>query len=257
MTKKQEAWTAILAEYGLELDRYVSPPVTADQIKQATDGEEPRIVCSMDSRASVPDVLRERGLFVLSVRNGEYRLVEGKGYEDLPPIDDAPEPWSHEIGFDLVTRHGGSGEDPYLLHAYNTGLLSDFTGIDSLYQTTAGRRYSTRFEFTVGPSRSLTVDGVQFQVDGLFEGPDDIVVVEAKAGARDDFIIRQLYYPYRHYKEQTDKNIRTIFFVHDETNGIYNFWEYRFNDPSDYASIELQQAEKFQISPTHHTLNEY
>lgn len=257
MAKNQKAWKAILAEYDFDLDQHVSPPVTADQIKQATGGEEPRIVCSMDSRSSLPNVLRERGLFVLPVRNGKYRLVEGKGYEDLPPIDGAPEAWSHDIGFDLVTRHGGSGEDPYLLHAYNTGLLSDFTGVDKLYQTTAGRRRSTRFEFTVGPSRRLTVDGVQFQVDGLFEGSDDIVILEAKVGTRDDFLIRQLYYPYRHYKKETDKTVRTIFFVYDESAEIYNFWEYRFKDPSDYASIELQRAEKFQISPTHHTLNEY
>lgn len=256
MGLKQDAWKAILSSYDLTLSQRVSPEVTAQEIKDATGGREPRLVCSMDSRHSVPEVLQQRGLFVLPVRNGVYRLVEGKGYEELPSIDGSPETWAHSLWFNFATREG-SGEDPHLLYTYNTGLLSEFTGVDSLYQTSVGRRRSTRFEFKVGPSRPLTVEGVQFQVDGLFESSDEIIVVEAKVGAREDFLIRQLYYPYRHYDEETTKGVRTVFFVYDEDSDIYNFWDYHFNDPYDYASVELQGARKFRISPTEPDLDEY
>lgn len=257
MTKKQEDWEAILSTNDLPLEDRVSPVFSSDDIKKATGGREPRLVCSMDSRKSVPEILRKQGLFVLPVQNGKYRLVKGKGYQHLPAIERPPKKWKHQIGFELTTRHGGSGEDPHLLHAYNTGLLSKFTDIDELYQTTAGRRYSTEFEFCVGDSRPLRVNSVQFQVDGLFEGPDDIVVVEAKAGSRDDFITRQLYYPYRHYRKEANKSIRTIFFIYDEDEETYSLWEYGFSDPYDYASIELQEAQRFRITPTEHRLDEF
>jgi hypothetical protein len=257
MTKKQEDWKAILSHLDPTFDEGVSPKFDSADIKEATGGREPRLVCSMDSRSAVPPVLEESGLFVLPVRNGVYRLVKGRGYEKLPPIDGPAHRWEDSIGFDLVTRYQGRGEDPALLHAYNTGLLSDFLDVDDLYQTTAGRRYSTDFEFRVGPSREIAVDSVQFQVDGLFESKDDIVIVEAKAGVRDDFIVRQLYYPYRHYAAEHNKTVRPVFYVYDEKAGVHSIWEYDFEEPKDYTSLTVERRGKFRIGGGQRDISEF
>ncbi|WP_416838757.1 type II restriction enzyme [Haloferax sp. DFSO52] len=257
MTKKQDDWQAILDHLDLTFENGVSSTFDSVDIKYATGDREPRLVCSMDSRSSVPPVLKNDDLFVLPVRNGVYRLVQGKGYEELPFIDGAPTSWNNKIAFDLVTRHGGEGEDPHLLHAYNTGLLSNFLGIDELYQTTAGRRYSTAFKFRVGDSKTISVDGVQFQVDGLFEGENDIVIVEAKAGSRDDFITRQLYYPYRHYATEHDKTVRTVFYIYDESAGVHFLWEYSFDDPHDYTSLFVERSGKYRIDDPQSNLSEF
>lgn len=257
MTKKQEDWQAILNHCDLEIVDGVSPEFDSQDIKEATGGREPRLVCSMDSRESVPPVLENRNLFVLPVRNGVYRLVEGKGYEELPLVEGASRTWNHDIGFNLVTRCGGSGEDPHLLHTYNTGLLSSFLGIEELYQTTTGRRYSTEFEFCVGSSRRISVDGVQFQVDALFEGESDIVIVEAKAGKRNDFIIRQLFYPYCHYATMHDKTVRTVFYVYDEDTSVHRLWEFTFDDPQNLSSLTRRRSRKFRIDAIQRDISEY
>jgi hypothetical protein len=109
----------------------------------------------------------------------------------------------------------------------------------------------------VGSSRPIPVNSVQFQVDGLFESKDEIVIVEAKAGTRDDFIIRQLYYPYRHYAAEHDKTIRTVFYIYDEGTGVNYLWEYSFDDPQDYTSLTVERSEKYRINNPQQDLSWY
>src|SRR3989442_11963349 len=106
-----------------------------------------------------------------------------------------------------------------------------------------GRKFSPPFSFRVDGSPVLHVDGVQVEIDGGFEGEHTFVALEAKVNRGDDFIIRQLYYPFRFWQETFKakgavKEVRPIFFVYDSPSETYNFWEYRFQDPADYESIQ-------------------
>lgn len=255
MTVRDEAWTALLDALDIRIDRKVSNEITAQDIKDVT-GREPRIVCSMDSHDKLAAPLQDRGMFVLPVRNGVYRLVQGLGYHDLEAPSGDVEEHHSTIPFEFVTTTGAA-EDRYLQYAYNTGLLSEFTGYDDIYQTSVGRKFSNAFRFRVGDSRPLDVEGVQFQVDGLFEGHEAVLIVEAKADQRESFIVRQLYYPYRHYDGDADKDIRTFFFLHDDDNDRYKFWEYVFRDPEDYASIQLRQAKEYVVRRREPDLQEF
>lgn len=69
-------------------------------------------------------------------------------------------------------------------------------------------------EFFVGPVGPVGVKtGVQVEVDLGCEGRRDIVLIEAKVGQPQDFIIRQLFYPYRKWKpEIPQKRVRPWFF---------------------------------------------
>ena len=62
----------------------------------------------------------------------------------------------------------------------------------------------------------------------------------------EDFIIRQLYYPYRHWKTKITKEIIPIFFTYD--NGIYNIFIYKFDDLNNYNSIKLKFVKRFVLS---------
>jgi len=257
---KKTAWEDILDEHALSLNQGVSPPLTSQEIKAATDGEEPRTVCYMDSRESVPDSLHQDDLFVLPIENGVYKLVEGKGFADLPKIETSIERWEHEIPFEFDTNDG-SGEDQYLQYAFNTGLIDEFTDSDNLYSTSSGRRHSNRFRFNVGRSQPITAEGVQFQVDGLYEGPDQIIIVEAKVNRggerRRDFLIRQLYYPYRHYNALSEKTVRTVFMVYNQNADLYQFWEYSFDSETDYASISLETSQRYRIQSQQSRLSQF
>ena len=59
----------------------------------------------------------------------------------------------------------------------------------------------------------------------------------------DDFLVRQLYYPYRLWKNKTQKQVIPIFLFY--SNDIFSFYIYRFTDDKYYNSIEfVKQNEK-------------
>lgn len=243
--RKVEKWSQIVAELGLDLNQPVSS-VTANDIKRIT-GEEPRLMASMDARRRVPKVFRDHGAFLLPVSDGSYVIVRGKGYHDLEPIESEPRRFRARIPFDLTTLAYGSGENRYLLHAYNAGLLNHFTGVAEMHQTVGGKMRTGQFEFRVDGSPSIRVDGAQIEIDVGYEGLDDVLLFEAKAGRRSTFIIRQLYYPFRTIRERTPKDVRSFFFLADRKTKTYSLWEYRFEDPFDYETLKLVKAENFVI----------
>lgn len=245
MTLKEEAWKQLLENLNIEIEERVSNEITASEIKEIT-GKEPRLVASMDSRRKVPKILGEMDAFVLPVRNGVYRLVKGEGFQDIEPIEGDPKNHISSLSFDLSTAEG-RGEDKYVQYSFNTGLISRFTGIDDLFQTSVGRTYSDPFSFYVGESREIQTKSVQFQVDGLFEGEKDILIFEAKVGKKESFLVRQLYYPFRHYEKNSNKQIKPFFFIYDEEEQTYNFREYEVAEPSNYESLVLKNIEKFRI----------
>ena len=58
-----------------------------------------------------------------------------------------------------------------------------------------------------------------------------------------DFIIRQLYYPYKVWKSNTNKEIIPIMLIkHDN---IFNFFVYSFENENDYNSIKLKEIKRY------------
>jgi len=243
-----EKWTKVVEELGLDLTRPVNR-VTARQIKRIT-GEEPRIMAKMDTRSDLPQMFRANGLFVLPVSNGEYVIVRGNGYHDLESQIAPSRKFHSAMPFELSTSKVGQSEMQFVDLAYNAGLIEHFAGVDSLYLSVRGRKYSPAFDLRVGESPVIHVEGVQVEIDGGFEGERTFVVLEAKLNWPGDFNIRQLYYPFRFWDEtlrsrKIAKDVRPIFLVYDTRTSTYTLREYRFGIPADYESIELVHSENF------------
>ena len=243
-------WADVVRELNLDLAAPISE-VTARDIKRIT-GVEPRIMGSMDNTASLPSTFRDRGLFVLPVSNGKYAIVRGKGYHDPGPIPGSIRSFPSTLPFPLIAPSVGMGEMQFVDLAFNAGLLEHFVGVDGLYLSIRGRKFSPPFDFRVDGSPTLHAEGVQVEIDGGFEGEHLVVVVEAKVNWQGDFIIRQLYYPYRFWQEslqraRSNKVVCPIFMSYNTAQGVYSFWRYRFRDPRDYESIELENAGMFTL----------
>jgi DNA adenine methylase len=221
--------------------------VSADEIKEIT-GMEPRLLTKFDTRRDLPPALKDRGLFILPISNGSYGLVQGDGYHDLEPIPGRPERHQCRLPFPLQSSDYGTSEMSHIDYAYNTGLISLFTGNRRLFPTIRGRKYSPEFSFTVGGAAFPPVASVQVEVDGGYEGEKEIILIEAKVGTPSSFHVRQLYYPFRFWKEAVPrKNVRPVFFVFDPRDETYRLYEYRFADPLEMESIILVKAGKYQI----------
>lgn len=73
-----------------------------------------------------------------------------------------------------------------------------------------------------------------------------ISLFEAKRDLSDDFLIRQLYYPFRVWSTRVTKTVKTVFLIF--SNGMFNLYEYQFENPNDYNSLILVKQKNYMIA---------
>ena len=249
------SWDAIFERHEIARHDFDSEPypISAQDIKDAcqrvgltTGQREVRLLCKYDTRESRPRAFRERGLFILPVKNGHYAIIKGEGYVDVPPIESPLLEYRSDFPFRLDTSLVGDSEMQHLDRAYALSLIRHFCGDESLVLTIRGRKFTPPFDFMVGQFR-ISTQSVQTEVDGGYEGANQVVLIEAKGGNVNNTIIRQLYYPLRQWQSYTEKPVSTLFFQRaggDE----YHLWQFGFDDVDDYNSIRLIKSARYKIT---------
>jgi hypothetical protein len=247
-----ESWLKIFNDYEIDKHSFDKAPfyLSSQQIKNScrhfanVAQKEVRILCKQDSRRDRPKVFIENGLFLLPVKNGDYVIVKGEGYVDIPDIVSQAKNYDSKLDFKLETAEVGNSEMQHLDFAYASSLIRTFMQDDSLVLTIRGRKYTPEFSFNV-EKQKINVKSVQTEIDAGFEGKDKIVLIEAKNSQTRDTIIRQLFYPYKQWKSYTQKEVFLLFFEKRKTD--YYIWQYGFTDENNYNSIQLIKSEKYQI----------
>jgi len=209
-----------------------------------TSEKEVRILCKMDTRESVPEIMKKNGLILLPVKNKFYVIVKGEGYVDIPDIKGDAEIYNTKLDFDLDTTKIGNSEMQHLDFAYASSLIRTFMEDPSLVLTIRGRKYTPEFTYKVG-NNTVETKGVQTEVDAGYEGKNKVVLIEAKNSSTKNTIIRQLYYPYRQWSEHTKKKVFLLFF--EKRVDEYLIWQYEFTDKNSYDSIKLVKSKKYKI----------
>ncbi len=246
------SWDKIFGDYNIYNHNFNESPflITAKQIKRAcqdfteTGQKEVRILCKQDRREDRPQVFIDKGLFLLPVKNGEYVIVKGEGYVDIPQIKTTQEVYVSQLDFSLDTSLVGNSEMQHVDFAYASSLIRTFMEDDSLVLTIRGRKYTPEFSFKVG-NHLIEVQSVQTEVDAGYEGKEQVVLIEAKNAKTENTIIRQLYYPFRQWQPRTRKRVITLFF--EKKGDAYSIWQFQFKNIQDYNSIELVKTSKFKI----------
>ena len=253
-TPNTPSWDAIFERYQIaQHDFDAEPfPISARQIRDACQHfervaqKETRILCKQDTREDRPRAFRENGLFILPVKNGEYVIVKGEGYVDIPPIESPLREYRSDFPFNLDTASVGSSEMQHLDRAYALSLIRHFAKDDSLVLTIRGRKFTPQFNFTVGGRFAISARSVQTEVDGGYEGANQVVLIEAKGGNAGNTIIRQLYYPFRQWRSYTQKPVATLFFQR-MGNDEFHLWQFGFDDANDYNSVRLLKSARYAI----------
>jgi hypothetical protein len=216
-------------------------------------------MAKVDFSSELPLALKRHGYFILPVKNGEYVLVRGGGYHELEKLPEPPGVFRPQLDFELETLGVGDSESQHLDYSFHIGLVERFANVTGLRQTIRGRKRMPAIDFHVGKIGPIKVKaGVQVEVDLGCEGREDILLIEAKTGAPADFIVRQLFYPYRKWRlEIPQKRIRPWFFCSTEIAGrrLYKFWEYEFTDDGQYQSLKLKQGASFLVEPNRKRLS--
>ncbi|WP_374707784.1 hypothetical protein [Flavobacterium sp. J372] len=132
--------------------------------------------------------------------------------------------------------------------AFVSGILNDFIDDKILYPTVSGRMSSSSFDFKIDTNNmpfKIEVANSQIEIDGGYEGETSLTIIEAKNYISSDFLIRQLFYPYRLWSRKINKKVRTVFLTY--SNGTFHLREYSFLDVNSYNSITLTKERKYVV----------
>ena len=254
-----EAWKVLIDKYNIleEVQENGCYHIKASQIKQF---KELRLMAKWDSTDALPKVLRDNKINILPDSRSSYVIGDFLLYQEIPILEENVTQMAHvELpDYESIDVNNISSEANAINVLLLTGILDDFLNTNNNVATFNGRMGTGEFEFVVDTTRNIkqkiSVNNAQCEIDGGFENNDSVVIMEAKNVVHEDFHIRQLYYPYRLWKNKVNKPIRLVFSVY--SNMIYRLFEYRFNILEDYSSIELVRTKNYSLQDTTITLDD-
>ena len=254
-----EAWKALIEKYNIvdEIQKNGIFHIKASQIKEF---KEPRLMAKWDSSDSLPKVLKDNKLNILPDSRSSYVMGDFLLYQEIPELEEHVTQMDHvEIPeYESIDVNNISSESNAINVLILSGILDDFLCAEDTVETFNGRMGTGVFDFRVNTVRNvyrnIHVDNAQCEIDGGFENENAVIIMEAKNVVHDDFHIRQLYYPYRLWREKVNKPIRLVFSIY--SNMIYRLFEYRFREPEDYSSIELVRTKNYSLQDTSINLEE-
>lgn len=248
----RELWVKIFSDLQINPETEVSF-VTARQVRQVS-AREARNMAYMDERAKVPSIFEAHSLFILPVSNGKYAIVRGEGYHELEADSVVYENFqpSFPLGTSILDPERSEGSA--VSYAWNSGIISKITGQTSVLLGPPGRFALDPFDFKVDGYAQLHQEGAQAEIDGFFYSSQSACLMEFKARECTDFLIRQLYYPYRHWSGRAARYnwaaVRPFFVDFNLDPLTFRFFEYEFTDPADYESISLISARGLRVKAT-------
>lgn len=245
-------WSDIFNDYPIleQIEKTGSFEISSTQIKKYY---EPRLVTKFDYRYALPDVMKQNGICILPNTTGTYVLGKFDIFKEFPKETEKVYPVSFPKWIESIDVNNIPSESIAITAATITTMFADFFGDESLISTVSGRMGSGQFEFIIG-NNQIKVNSSQIEIDGALESPDRFVLLEGKNILHDDFIVRQLYYPYRAFEKKVNKPIHSVFITY--SNNVYRLMEYRFNDRMRYDSCEFVREKKYCIDNDNITIND-
>ncbi|MDW8135121.1 MAG: hypothetical protein RMJ66_08670 [Bacteroidia bacterium] len=76
-----------------------------------------------DAQEERPKAFQDSSLFILPIRNGEYAILRGEGYIDVPSPSEL-QGYRSKLDFELEMSRIGNSKIRYLDYAYAVSILS-------------------------------------------------------------------------------------------------------------------------------------
>ncbi|MEO6862802.1 MAG: translation elongation factor [Microcoleus sp.] len=220
--------------------------------KQINKQRESRLMAKFDHSVNLPKIFRENKLSILPISRSKYVIGKFETHlkvrydSQLEAISFAP-PQLESIDYKNLYSESSA------LHcAFNIGIINDLVEEETFY-TVSGRMSTESFDFNIInsiPNKKpypIKVENSQCEIDAGFESDKYFILIEAKKYAIEDFLIRQLYYPYRLWSKKMSKKVIPVLMTY--SNDIFSFFIYEFRDEENYNSLNLIKQKNYMISP--------
>jgi len=204
-TKVDLCWIHILKNIHFDIHQH-NTQITATRIKECRSSWngpasqfEPRILCKQDSSERRPEIFKLLGINIIAIKNGLYLLTKSDIYKTLD---------CSNIDMHFTLRKDqtsqvlsiGQSETTMLDNLRYSGVfeLPHILGEPITHGPLLGGRHRCTFD-TIINGENIPISGVQYETDAVYETENQILIIEAKCGAKPcaSFNIRQLYFPYR------------------------------------------------------------
>jgi hypothetical protein len=250
-SKNDIAWEKLFEQHGIlrKIDRVGVCEISSDEINKV---REARLATNFSHRIQLPKIFQDNQLTIQPNTRGTYLIGRFESYQKLFDDPSVPiEAADFRSDIETIDPTNLYSESSVLLCAYHTGIISHLLD-QEVSLTVFGRMSAGRFGYSIsnkqtGNRHQILVEGAQLEIDSAFEGRNVFAIFEAKNQKVDDFLVRQLYYPYRLWKNRTSKQVIPVFMYYSNANSVFSFFVFRFNDEGHYNSIELVKQRKYQI----------
>ncbi|MFW6016542.1 MAG: type II restriction enzyme [bacterium] len=250
--KVDKLWVEIFKDYKImdKLERYGFFEITSSEIKKY---REPRLMTKFDHKNSLPDIFFYNKLSILPNTRGSYIISHFNAYQKLKTKpNNKPKKISMPYWIETIDYDSLYSEASVINCAYVTGIFNEIMQEKVIFPTVSGRMSTSVFDFNIDNVKTnkkynFYVKNSQCEIDGGYEGLNKLMLLEAKNTLSDDFLIRQLYFPYRlwHQKIKGVKPITPVFLVYSAE--VFHFFVYNFEDVYDYNSLQLLYYDSFTI----------
>lgn len=242
------AWQILFDKYDIlgNIERNGQFIISSNQIKEF---REPRLMTKFDHKINLPTIFADNRLAILPISRGDYVISSFSAYKEFEPPVNNVQRVSIPAHIQSLMPQFLVSEAIALNCANACGILGDFLEDESLVPTVSGRMSSGNFGFDIETDsgvKRIDVANSQIEIDAAYEGINCLSLFEAKRDLSDDFLVRQLYYPFRVWKERVTKPVKLVFLVF--SNGMFNLYQYEFDDPQNYNSLRLVKQKNYVIA---------
>jgi hypothetical protein len=249
-TKNDIAWKKLFEKYKIlaNVSRQGKFKINASLINEF---REARLMTKFDHQKNLPALFKKNELSILPVTRGDYIIASFDAFKSIEQNNEiALERLTFPEHIQSIDHKNITSEATAINCAYISGILGHFLAEENLLPTVSGRMSSGCFDFEIAALRKnkklkLEVRNSQIEIDGGFEGSENLILIEAKNSISSDFLIRQLYYPFRLWQGKIRKKIKPVFLIY--SNGIYYLYEYLFESPENYNSLILVKHKRYTL----------
>lgn len=249
-SKNDDAWEKIFDKYKIisTIENSGSFLISSSDINNFRQA---RLMTKFDHRSQLPKLFADNNLSILPVSRGSYIIGAFETFHTFTRDDTKIKKIDFPTFLESLDYENITSEATAINCAFVSEIIHDFTGEEDLHPTVSGRMSSSSFNFDINSNNGLFKVGVensQIEIDGGYEGGNSLNIIEAKNYISDDFLVRQLFYPYKLWLGKINKKIRPIFLTY--TNGIFHLREYTFRNSDHYNSIEIVKQRKYAFQDT-------